>query len=222
MLLEHAFDFVDPLRYSRHWDTEGEKYYEKACRLGWEGLIAKRADAPSQSRRSHDWLKFKCEGPQEFVIGGFTAPKGKRTGLGALLLGYYENSSLRYAGKVGTGFDTKTLQQLSRRMASLQSKAPPFINAEEIRGDSVTWVRPTLVAEIGFTEWTTDGKLRHPRDLGSEQTNQRDRWYVSGLEESHEAMARLSTLATYEGQDKGTCRERYDDRPRLAIEPRRE
>jgi DNA ligase D-like protein (predicted ligase) len=165
-LLERAFTFDDPLRFSKHWNTEGEKYYRKACRLGWEGLIAKRADSPYESRRSTDWLKFKCENRQELVIGGYTAPQGKRIGFGALLLGYYDDGQFRYAGKVGTGYDDDTLRRLGHRLASLRAKSAPFANPDQIRSDGVTWVKPTLVAEVGFTEWTGDGKLRHPRYLG--------------------------------------------------------
>lgn len=166
MLLERAFTFEDPLRFSKHWYTEGEKYYRRACRLGWEGLIAKKADSTFQSRRSGDWLKFKCGNRQELVIGGYTAPQGKRIGFGALLLGYRERGRLRYAGKVGTGYDDQTLRRLGRRLVSLKTKTPPFTNPDEIRREGVTWVKPTLVAEVGFTEWTGDGKLRHPRYLG--------------------------------------------------------
>jgi len=100
------------------------------------------------------------------VIGGYTAPKGKRIGFGALLLGYYQRGQLRYAGKVGTGYDDATLRGLGRRLASLKTKVSPFTHPEQIQRNSITWVKPTLVAEVGFTEWTGDGKLRHPRYLG--------------------------------------------------------
>jgi bifunctional non-homologous end joining protein LigD len=165
-VLERAFTFADPLRFSRHWDTHGEKYYRRACQVGWEGLIAKRAESTYQSRRSSDWLKFKCDNQQELVVGGFTAPQGTRIGFGALLVGYYEGRALRYAGKVGTGYDQETLHTLSRRLTRLRQPRSPFENSDEIREPRVTWVKPSLVAEIAFTEWTRDGKLRHPRFLG--------------------------------------------------------
>jgi bifunctional non-homologous end joining protein LigD len=165
-LLERAFMFTDPIRFSRHWNTHGEKYHERACRLGWEGLIAKRADSTYQHHRSNDWLKFKCGNQQELVIGGFTPPRGKRTGFGALLVGYYENGNLLYAGKVGTGYTEQTLRSLTSRLRRLQQAGAPFTNRDAIGERQVTWVRPSLVAEVAFTEWTRDGKLRHPRYLG--------------------------------------------------------
>ncbi len=165
-LLERAFAFTDPLRFSRHWNAQGERYYHRACRLGWEGLIAKRADSAYQHRRWNDWLKFKCANQQELVIGGFTAPQGRRTGFGALLVGYYENGDFRYAGKVGTGYTEQTLRALGRRLTRLKQERPPFTDSHAIRERQATWVKPSLVAEIAFTEWTRDGKLRHPRYVG--------------------------------------------------------
>jgi bifunctional non-homologous end joining protein LigD len=163
-LLEQALSFSDPLRFTTHRDTEGEAAYQEACARGWEGVIAKRADSPYVQRRSTDWLKFKCVNRQEFVIGGFTDPHGSRVGFGALLVGYYEDGDLRYAGKVGTGYDTLTLIELGARLRELETRTSPF--AEQVREKDAHWVRPELVAEIGFTEWTNDGKLRHPRFLG--------------------------------------------------------
>jgi DNA ligase D-like protein (predicted ligase) len=164
-LLETAFRFADPLRFTAHRETEGEAYYAEACKRGWEGLIAKRAGSQYVSGRSRDWLKFKCTNRQEFVIGGYTDPKGSREEFGALLVGYYEGGKLRYAGKVGTGFTEETLRELGRRLAALRTGASPF--SEPVRPSrGVHWVKPELVAEVGFTEWTNDGKLRHPRFLG--------------------------------------------------------
>jgi bifunctional non-homologous end joining protein LigD len=164
-LLKEAFEFHDPLRYTEHRERDGETYYREACRKGFEGVIAKRADSIYVSRRSRDWLKFKCWEEQEFVIGGFTDPKGDRTGFGALLLGYYEGDRLRYAGKVGTGFDTGLLVRLAKELSSLEIKHSPF--ADEVKaGKGVHWVRPKLVAQVSFTQWTRDGRLRHPLFLG--------------------------------------------------------
>jgi bifunctional non-homologous end joining protein LigD len=160
-LPRHALRFDDPLRYTAHRNREGEAFYDDACHRGWEGLIAKRADAPYTAARSRDWLKFKCANEQEFVIGGFTAPHGSRTDLGALLLGHYDNGRLRYAGKVGTGFTHETLQQLATSLAPLRRTSSPF--AEQIKERNTPWVEPRLVAQVGFTEWTRDGRLRHPR-----------------------------------------------------------
>jgi bifunctional non-homologous end joining protein LigD len=154
-LLRKAFQFNDPLRFTTHRVADGEAAFRAACGRGDEGVIAKLADATYEGRRSTNWLKFKCVRDQEFVIGGYTAPKGSRIGLGALLVGYYDGPDLVYAGKVGTGFDEATLRSLHRRLSGLQQDRSPF-----------TRVRPELVAQIGFTEWTRDGKLRHPRYTG--------------------------------------------------------
>jgi bifunctional non-homologous end joining protein LigD len=165
-LLRAALDFKGQVRYTPHRNERGEAFFEEACRKGWEGLIAKRADSPYSAARSRDWLKFKCEHGQEVVVGGFTAPKGSRTELGALLLGYYADGELRYAGKVGTGFDQATLRELGVKLRRIRRKTSPFADADSIRERGVTWVQPRLVAEVGFTEWTRHGRLRHPRFLG--------------------------------------------------------
>ncbi|MGZ4338401.1 MAG: non-homologous end-joining DNA ligase [Gaiellaceae bacterium] len=164
-LLRRALTSRDPLRYLPHRNAAGEAYYLEACRRGWEGLVAKRGSAPYQSRRSRDWLKLKCANQQEFVIGGYTEPRGSRIGFGALLVGYYEDGLLRYAGKVGTGFSDETLRDLAGRLAALETGRPPFASSDLPR-NGVHWVRPELVAEIGFAELTRERKLRHPRFLG--------------------------------------------------------
>jgi bifunctional non-homologous end joining protein LigD len=163
-LLREAFGFADPLRLSSHRNTEGEKFFEEACRRGWEGVIAKRADAPYHHGRSPDWLKFKCAQGQELVIGGFTEPQGARHGFGALLLGYHEDGVLKYAGKVGTGFGEQLLTSLHARLRERETARSPF--AGPVREPGAHWVRPELVAQIGFSEWTRDGRLRHPRFAG--------------------------------------------------------
>ena len=132
---------------------------------GLEGVIAKRAASLYVSGRSRDWLKFKCWEEQEFVVVGFTDPKGARAGFGALLLGYYERGRLRYAGKVGTGFDSGSLASLSKELSALEVRSSRF--GEEVKaGNGVHWVRPELVAQVSFAQWTRDGRLRHPRFLG--------------------------------------------------------
>ena len=153
-----------PIRLTPYRREKGVALYEEACRRGWEGLIAKRADSPYVGRRSRDWLKWKCDTEQELVIGGYTAPKGSRIELGALLVGVYEGDALRYAGKVGTGFGRDTLRDLARRLEPLRRDDSPFADAPRLR--SATWVEPRLVAQVGFTEWTRDGRLRHPRYVG--------------------------------------------------------
>jgi len=162
-LLRNAITFTGPLRFTPHRNTWGEHYAEEACRWGWEGLIAKRADAPYVGRRSADWLKMKCSASQELVIGGFTEPAGSRVGLGALLVGYHDGAGLRYAGKVGTGYTRELLTELRHRLDAIETADPPFVNARSIPRRGVHWVRPELVAAVTFSEWTTDGKLRHPR-----------------------------------------------------------
>lgn len=164
-LLRQVFDFADPIRFTAHRNEHGERFYKEACEKGWEGLIAKRADSTYVHSRSRNWLKFKCVNRQELVIGGYTEPKGSRSGFGALLLGYYEDDSLRYAGKVGTGFDDATLKRLGKKLQKLERDRSPYADSVQ-RRKGVHWVRPKLVAEIGFTEWTRKGRLRHPRFLG--------------------------------------------------------
>lgn len=164
-VLERAIDFKGSVRFLTHRDTDGVAFYKQACRQGLEGLIAKRRDSTYQHRRSPDWLKFKCVNEQELVIGGFTDPQRSRVGFGALLVGYYEGGKLRYAGKVGTGFDTETLTQLRRKLDRRSVARSPFTK-EVVKDKGAHWVRPELVAQIGFTEWTRDGKLRHPRFMG--------------------------------------------------------
>ena len=167
-LLRQTLTFAsDTIRFTPHRNEHGERFFAEACRKGWEGLIAKRADSPyAVGKRSRDWLKLKCEAGQELVIGGFTAPRGSRTDFGALLVGHYDGAVLRYAGKVGTGFDQATLAGLGARLRELRRDDPPFADPGTIRERDVTWVQPELVAQIGFTEWTTAGRLRHPRFLG--------------------------------------------------------
>ena len=164
-VLRRALRFHGPVRYTPHRNGEGERLFAEACRSGWEGLIAKRVDSRYTATRSHDWLKLKCSHEQELVIGGFTAPKGSRTDFGALLVGYHEDGELRYAGKVGTGFDRHTLHELGRQLRELERGDSPFADVHPVP-QGTRWVRPELVAQIAFTEWTRDGRLRHPRYLG--------------------------------------------------------
>jgi DNA ligase D-like protein (predicted ligase) len=170
-LLRQALRFADPIRFTAHRNEDGEAYYREACRKGWEGIIAKRADSGYAHTRSRDWLKFKCVNQQEFVVGGYTDPQGERVGFGALLIGYYDEDELKYAGKVGTGYDDETLERLSDRLAAIERKTPAF-GEEDLPRNGVHWVTPELVAEVGFTEWTDDGKLRHPRFLGLRRDKQ--------------------------------------------------
>jgi ATP-dependent DNA ligase len=142
------------------------KPWERACREGWEGVIAKRRDAPYEHRRSPHWLKMKCEATQELVVGGFTDPQGGRVGLGALLVGYFEHDDFVFAGKVGTGFDTKLLLDLRARLDALEIAAPPFTRAVGLPRLRAHWVRPEIVVQVAFIEWTVHGKMRHPRLLG--------------------------------------------------------
>jgi DNA ligase D-like protein (predicted ligase) len=153
------------LQLSEAWREDSQRRFANACRSGWEGLIAKRADAPYSAGRSKDWLKLKCVWEQELVIGGFTEPAGGRTDFGALLVGYYEGELLRYAGRVGTGYTATTLRDLGRRLRGLETSDPPFVDARPVPA-GVHWVRPEMVAQIGFAEWTREGRLRQPRFLG--------------------------------------------------------
>jgi DNA ligase D-like protein (predicted ligase) len=163
--LRRALRFEGPVRFTPHRNERGEEMFEEACRRGLEGVIAKRADSPYRATRSSDWRKLKCHAEQELVIGGYTAPQGSRTDFGALLVGYWDDGRLRYAGKVGTGFDHETLRELGKRLRELERPDPPFADVDPVpRGTH--WVEPELVGQIAFTEWTRDGRLRHPRFLG--------------------------------------------------------
>jgi len=165
-VLRALLSFGGPLRFTVHRSAGARAYWDQACGRGWEGLVVKRADSPYRSGRSRDWLKFKCENSQEFVIGGFTDPQGSRAGFGALLIGYYDSRGrLVYAGKVGTGFGSSTLATLLQAMEGLQQPLPPF-EAGKLPRAGVHWIRPELVGQVGFSEWTSAGQLRHPRYLG--------------------------------------------------------
>jgi bifunctional non-homologous end joining protein LigD len=163
--LRGLLTFADPLRYTPHRRRDGAAYYERACRSGWEGLIAKREDAPYAGRRTDTWLKFKCEAGQELVVVGWTDPEGSRVGLGALLLGHHDGDDLVYAGKVGTGFSEQVLRDLHARLSALEVSESPCTRGSRPRS-GVHWAEPELVAEVAFTEWTSAGQLRHPRYLG--------------------------------------------------------
>ena len=166
-LLEPLLAGNDRIRYSGHFATDGRTMLGEACKLGLEGIICKREDAPYQATRSRSWLKVKCNKRQELVIGGFTEGQGSRNGFGALLLGVYEGDELRYAGKVGTGFNAAVLDELRAMLDKLRTDRAPFVNPPRgAEGRRATWVKPQLVAEIAFTEWTRDGTLRHPSFQG--------------------------------------------------------
>lgn len=164
-LLKQVISYKDPVRYLPHRNIKGEDFFQEACKKGWEGVIAKDGQSTYIHSRSKKWLKIKCINQQEFIIGGYTEPHGERIGFGALLLGYYQNGDLIYAGKVGTGFDNETLEQLRDKMSNLERKTPAFLQ-NDLPNNEVHWVTPKLVAEIGFEEWTQDNKLRQPRYLG--------------------------------------------------------
>jgi bifunctional non-homologous end joining protein LigD len=154
--LEPPLERVPALEEDRPW--------ERACREGWEGVVAKRRGSPYEHRRSPHWLKMKCEARKEFVVGGFTDPLGKRVGFGALLVGHHDNGELVFAGKVGTGFDTRLLMDLRARLDLLAVPDSPFTVARGLPRRA-HWTRPEIVVEVAFIEWTAHGKLRHPRLL---------------------------------------------------------
>jgi DNA ligase D-like protein (predicted ligase) len=157
-LLEAVVPFDEPFRYSAH--REGAARLEEACAQGWEGVIAKDGRSRYVTGRSRSWLKLKCSRRQELVVGGFTRPTGTRAGFGALLVGYYDGGQLRYAGKVGTGYDAATLTAVGRRLTELEQTGSPF--ADPVPDRDARFVAPELVAEVSFFEWTREGRLRHP------------------------------------------------------------
>jgi len=154
------------VRYSAHVVGSGDAFFEKACGMRLEGIVSKKRDAPYVPGRGGSWLKVKCLRRQEVVIGGWTEPSGSRTGLGALLVGVHEKGGgFAFAGKVGTGFTDKVLRDLRRRLGALEQEASPFSPKPKGVG-AAHWVKPELVAEVAFTEWTGDGKMRHPSFQG--------------------------------------------------------
>jgi len=156
--------FTPPLQRVPRLDDDAP--WERARREGWEGVIAKRLGSPYEHRRSKHWLKMKCEATQELVVGGFTDPQGMRVGLGALLVGYFDHDDFVFAGKVGTGFDTKLLLDFRRRLDVLEIPERPFTRAVGLPRLRAHWVRPEIVVQVSFIEWTVNGKLRHPRLVG--------------------------------------------------------
>jgi bifunctional non-homologous end joining protein LigD len=147
-------------------ELSDDKPWERAAREGWEGVIAKRRGSPYEHRRSKHWLKMKCEATQELVVGGFTDPQGGRVGLGALLVGYFEGDDFVFAGKVGTGFNTKLLLDLRAKLNALEIPTTPFTRSTGLPRLRAHWVRPEIVVQVSFIEWTVHGKLRHPRLIG--------------------------------------------------------
>ncbi len=160
----HALPLGAPLYHVPALDDA--EPWERARAEGWEGVIAKRLDSPYEQRRSKHWLKMKCETFQDFVVGGFTDPQGGRVGLGALLVGHFDGDDFVFAGKVGTGFDTKLLTELRARLDALEVEKTPFTKATGLPRIRAHWVRPAIVVQVAFLEWTVHGKLRHSRLLG--------------------------------------------------------
>lgn len=146
--------------------VDDPKPWERACSDGWEGIIAKRRDSVYEQGRSLLWQKMKCEASEELVVGGFTDPRGSRVGLGALLVGYFDDEDFVFAGKVGTGFDRTLLRELRARLDALEIPEAPFTRAVGLPRSRVHWARPEIVAQVAFIEWTGHGKLRHPRLVG--------------------------------------------------------
>ena len=159
-----SLSLTRPLR--RVVALEDARPWERACAEGWEGVIAKRRDSIYEHKRSTNWMKMKCEASQELVVGGFTDPQGARVGLGALLVGYYQKDAFVFAGKIGTGFDTKMLLDLRARLDAIEIPAPPFRDGTGLPRTRAHWTKPEIVVQVAFIEWTVNGKLRHPRLLG--------------------------------------------------------
>ncbi len=164
-LLKKLLRYNTKLTYTEHTAKHGIKLFKKACKTGWEGVIAKNALSQYVGRRSSEWLKFKCIMKQELVIAGYTKPKGSRTYFGALLVGYYQNGKLKYAGKVGTGYSRETLAFLDKKLRKLVTKKCPFTDYDDTTKD-IVWVKPNTVAEFQFAQWTKAGRLRVGRYKG--------------------------------------------------------
>ncbi|WP_422486557.1 non-homologous end-joining DNA ligase [Gudongella sp. DL1XJH-153] len=163
-VLKRILDFQEPIRYTIHQNENGLEYLQEACNKQWEGLIAKKSYSQYLGARSKKWLKFKCSKSQEFIIMGYTDPKGERIGFGALIMGYYENDRLKYAGRVGTGYNDDFLKELSEKLKRIETDHS-FLD-DDIPGNGIHWVEPKFVGEVSFNEWTDDGRLRHPSFKG--------------------------------------------------------
>jgi bifunctional non-homologous end joining protein LigD len=161
--LIHELELHGPVAPVPYTKGDPKRLLERACQAGWEGLVAKRPDAPYQCRRSDDWLKLKCLRRSEFRIGGFTAPRGTRSGFGALLLGEETEAGLRYVGKVGTGFDERALRLIHGGLNRILREDPPFLDPPSAPAQ---WVDPVLICRVEYKERTREGRLRHPRFLG--------------------------------------------------------
>lgn len=164
-LLRHALHYTPTLLYTEHIVGNGVQFFKNACKAKWEGIIAKKATSTYVSKRSRDWLKFKCIMQQELVIGGYTSPRGNRSYFGALLVGYYKSGKFHYAGKVGTGYSEETLAFVGKKLQKLEITTCPFVDFD-ISPRGVHWVKPVLVAEFQFAQWTVGGKLRVGRFKG--------------------------------------------------------
>jgi DNA ligase D-like protein (predicted ligase) len=164
VLLEQVLDPGGAIELIDALEGDPDALVERAREDGWEGLIAKRVESRYQGRRSRDWLKLKVVRQQEMVVVGWTPPSGGRVAVGALLLGYQDEGRLRYGGKVGTGFTETALRDMKQRLDAIEVDAPPVVDPPREKG--ARWVRPEMVVQVGFGDWSTGGRLRHPRYLG--------------------------------------------------------
>jgi bifunctional non-homologous end joining protein LigD len=166
-VLKRVLKWSDRIRWTEATPQKGIALLRRTCREAGEGIVGKRLDSRYIGGRSEGWVKIKCAMRQEFVIGGFTDPQRSRVGLGALLVGFYDDlGRFTYAGKVGTGYTKEVLLELRDKLGRIESNTNPFAVGDPPRGDHVHWVRPKFVAEIGFAEWTQNGLLRQPRFEG--------------------------------------------------------
>ncbi len=164
-LLERLIRGDELVMYSKHVVGKGKKLFEQAKRNHLEGIIGKRRSSLYQERRSRDWVKIKAQLEQEFVVGGWTDPRGSRKGFGSLLLGAYDGKDLRFVGAVGTGFSVKRIEEIMKQLKPLARERSPFSN-DVVANAPVHYVKPQLVAEVRFAEWTRDLVLRQPAFLG--------------------------------------------------------
>ena len=211
-MLRSFFAFKDPIRYSIHERGNVREIFNKACQLGWEGVMIKRPDSRYLQRRSTDWLKLKCTNSQEFVVGGFTEPKGERGGLGSLMLGYHKGKKLHYAGRVGTGFTERELERLSGVLSGMETGVSPF---SDLGGqiDGVHWTMPSMIVEVEFSEWTSNGRLRHPVYKGTRtDKDQKDvRREVPGNPGGHRVKLSNPKKKLFRGVDKEMVYDYYTD-----------
>ncbi len=189
------------LVYADYVEGSGSEFYEQACAAGLEGIVSKRADASYRSGRNKAWLKIKCARGEEFVIGGYSRSDVRGKPFSSLLLGTFENGKLIYAGKVGTGFGAADLDGLAKRFKPLERAASPFVEVPATERKGAVWLDPKLVCEVAYTEWTRDGRLRHPSFKGLREDKQAREVHREAAKDEEAGMAKTTSATAKKSGD---------------------